>query len=363
MPMGRVVPCYVALAVVKGHLSDRSSGIGQHRPGTLPSATAARFPFVADRAGHYESFYLKASHPKGGLGIWIRYTVHKRPGARPKSFVWFTLFDAAVGVSAAKVEGPEPKTDEDHHYISIGEARFGPGRIVGSAPSEPLDASWDLEFDSAEAPVWHLPHRWMYRSPVPRTKVLTAHPAVIVRGSVKAGERTIDLDDWPGTIGHNWGAEHAKRAIWIHGANFEGHERAWLDLVMGRVKLGGLTTPWIANGVLCLAGRRYRLGGLRHLRSTRIEETPERCRFALAGKDIAVAGIVGADPRNFVGWIYAQPDGSERQTVNCSIADLRLTVSRRRTEPLMLEVRAGAAYELQMEERSPAIPVQPFPDG
>ena len=32
----------------------------------------ARFPLVAAKAGHYESFYVKACRPGGGQGIWIR---------------------------------------------------------------------------------------------------------------------------------------------------------------------------------------------------------------------------------------------------------------------------------------------------
>ena len=54
--------------------------------------TAARFPDVPARAGHYESFYLKLCHPSEPLGAWIRYTVHKRPGAAPTGSLWFTLF-------------------------------------------------------------------------------------------------------------------------------------------------------------------------------------------------------------------------------------------------------------------------------
>ena len=48
---------------------------------TMP--THARFPEVDLKAGHYESFYLKACHPSEPLGVWIRYTVHKRPGGAP----------------------------------------------------------------------------------------------------------------------------------------------------------------------------------------------------------------------------------------------------------------------------------------
>jgi hypothetical protein len=276
--------------------------------------------------------------------------------------LWFALFDAAAGVSASKVELPDPGTGTDH-YIHMGDARFEPARVVGAAPSLTLDAAWDLEFEGSEAPLLHLPARWMYRARFPRTKVLTPHPRVVFRGHVTAADRDITVDGWPGVIGHIWGAEHAQRAIWIHGTNFTGHEDAWLDMAIGRIRLGALTTPWIANGVLCLDGVRHRLGGLARLRATNIDEAPERCRFHLVGDQVTVEGVVGARPELFVSWLYAQPQGGERQTVNCSIADMRLEVTRGDDPPLVLSVTGGAAYELQMSERYDRIPVQPFPAG
>ena len=56
----------------------------------MDDPTRARFPDVSREAGHYESFYLRAAHPSEPLGIWIRYTVHKRPGAEPNGSL-FTL--------------------------------------------------------------------------------------------------------------------------------------------------------------------------------------------------------------------------------------------------------------------------------
>jgi hypothetical protein len=47
----------------------------------------------AERRGHYESFYIKACQPGGGQALWIRHTVHKRPGAEPNASIWFVLFD------------------------------------------------------------------------------------------------------------------------------------------------------------------------------------------------------------------------------------------------------------------------------
>lgn len=316
----------------------------------------ARFPAVARGAGHYESVFLKACHPQGGLAVWIRYTVHKRPGKEPKGFVWFTLFDAARGVAAAKAQTAAPTADAAG-LIALGDNVFTGGRVIGAA----LDAAWDLRFSGSEPPLWHLGHPLLYRAPVPRTKVLSPYPAARFSGCVRWGERTVDLDDWPGTVGHNWGTEHAHRAIWIHGANFAEHRDAWLDLAIGRIKLGGLVTPWVANGALSLDGRRHRLGGVG--RRVRIGGSHERCEFELTGEGITIAGEVGAPREHFVGWVYAQPSGQERQTINCSIANLRLDVTRHGSPPLALAVAQGGAYELQMEERYPEIAVQPFPGG
>jgi hypothetical protein len=330
--------------------------------GSMPLVSPARFPEVRRGAGHYESYYLKTCHPHGGLGAWIRYTVHKRPDAPPKGFVWFTLFDRGRGVAASKVQLDRPRAGQDH-YIAMGGCRFAPGHVTGRAPSEQLDAAWDLRFEGAEPAVWHLPRAWMYRAPLPRTKILSPHPHVRFAGWIEAGGRRIDLDGWPGMVGHNWGAEHAKRALWLHGTGFDENRDAWLDVAIARVALGPITTPWIANGELCLDGRRHRLGGPRHLRSTRIEESIESCRLRLTGDGVAIIGTAGARRQDFVGWIYAQPSGEERQTINCSVADMRLEVSRPGIPPVTLAVDGGAAYELQMDDRYPQIPVQPFPDG
>ena len=84
----------------------------------------------------------------------------------------------------------------------------------------------------------------------------------------------------------------------------------------------------------------------------------------LSGRGIRVRGTVSAPRERFVAWVYADPDGSEHHTVNCSIADMRLAVEGSRGgRTWELEVRAGAAYELGMRARDHGIEVQPYPDG
>lgn len=329
--------------------------------------TAARFPELALSAGHYESFYLKASHPTDPVSVWIRYTVHKQPGQAPLGSLWFTLFDSREdGPWAVKLTTAEVGAGADE-YIHVGDARFEPGRVIGSAAadvgSERREAAWELSFESPEPPFHHLPRDFMYRAPLPRTKLLSPYPDARFSGRVQAGGRTVNLDGWRGMVGHNWGAQHAERWIWLHGAGFDGHEDAWIDAALGRIKVGPWTTPWVANGVLSLNGVRYRLGGLAATRRTEVSERPDGATFTLPGDEITVQGQVGADRKDFVGWVYADPDGSEHNTVNCSISNLVLTVSRPSEPPLTLQLPSGAVYELGMHEKDHGMAIQPFPDG
>ena len=327
-----------------------------------PDPTEARFPRVPRPAGHYESFYLRACHPSEPLGVWIRYTVHKPPGAEPRGSLWFTLFDAAAGPPrASKVTLPAPATGADD-WIRLGESSFGPGRAEGLAPSERCEAAWELRFESWERPLFHLPLDWMYTARLPRTKTLSPAPAARFDGRLTVDGSEVEVAGWRGVVGHNWGAEHAERWIWLHGLGFDGaSEATWIDAAIGRVKLGPLTTPWIGNGALCLDGERHALGGLG--RRTRVEERPEACRFTLPGKGVSVRGAVGAERERFVGWTYSDPDGGEHHVANCSIADMSLDVERRGGPPLSLQTAGGAAYELGMRETDHGIEVQPFPDA
>jgi hypothetical protein len=318
----------------------------------------AQFPQAGDRAGHYESYYLKANHPSEPLAVWIRYTVHKRRGHRPRGSLWFTLFDASAPEPRATKWTTEKLGSGDGDYIRIGDAAFGPHHVAGGVG----EISWDLTLGGGEGPLHHLPRDWMYGAPLPRTKLLSPQPDVAVDGTVRAGESELRLEGWRGMVGHNWGAEHAERWIWLHGARF-GRERTWLDVGLGRIKIGPWTTPWIANGVLCLDGQRHVLGGLGATKRTEVRETPDRCEVVLPGDGLTVQGVIGSERKNFVGWVYADPDGSEHNTVNCSISDMTLTVSRPGEGSIELSCPAAAAYELGMRERDHGMAIQPFPDG
>jgi hypothetical protein len=323
----------------------------------------ARFPDVAEKSGHYESFYIKACPPGGGRALWIRHTVHKRPDEEPKGSIWFTFFDAeADGPRATKLTVPAAElTAPPGGWIKVADAEIGPGRASGSISTDALKASWDLEFSGDDEPCKYLPADWLYEAPVPRTKFVAPYPDASYQGTLELDGEKIDIGAWPGMVGHNWGTEHAERWVWLEATALDGPGETWFDAGAARVKLGPLTSPWIGSGMLKIDGERHRLGGIG--RTPKITETPTSCDFRLAGKDITVSGRVSAPAKDFVAWVYADPNGPEHNTLNCSISDLELTVERKGREPRHLELERGGAYEFGMRETDHGIPIQPYPDG
>jgi hypothetical protein len=69
----------------------------------------------------------------------------------------------------------------------------------------------------------------LYRSPLPRTKLESTVPDGQVTGLLEVGDRSVSVSGWRGTVGHNWGSEHADSWAWLHAEGFGGAPEAWLE--------------------------------------------------------------------------------------------------------------------------------------
>jgi hypothetical protein len=278
----------------------------------------------------YESYYLRAVDPQRPRSVWLRHTTLGDVGS-----TWLTLFDAdAPAPVTAKQSVPGPVRPEGS-WLRVGDSEIRPDGVRGP--------DWDLRWTGAESPLRHLPAGWMYKAPIPRTKLESPLPAITVDGTVHG----VEVEGWHGMIGHNWGAEHAERWIWLHGTLFEDAPDVWLDIALGRIRVAGRTTPWLANGVVSAGGRRTRVGGLR-ARPT-VAEDPLHLRLELPGLK-----LTARSPREqTVVWRY----GDHHHTANCSIASLEVEFEGR-----PLRTGHGGAYELGMRETTHGLPVLPYPD-
>lgn len=319
----------------------------------------ARFPQARMRTGMYESFYLRAVSPLDPVGIWIRHTVHKPPGQPPRGSVWCTVFDGRRGRPFMhKLTTSELSVPTDG-WIAVGKSVIGAAHAEGTCGA----ASWSLRFACDQDELRHLYPPWLYRTPLPRTKLTTPAPLASFDGILElTGREPIELHGWPGMVGHNWGSEHAERWIWLNGVAFADAPTAWVDVALARLKLAGRMTPWVASGALCVDGQRHRLGGL----GTRVHESPASCTLELGGTDgLKLHARVDVPQHSAAGWRYSDPSGeppsSEHDVINCSIAAIQLTLTATPAGPAKtLRSDHGGVYELGMRERDHGVPIAPF---
>jgi hypothetical protein len=206
-------------------------------------------------AASYESYFVEAASPDGSRAIWIRYTTHRERGGARRGTLWFTDFRHGEVRAAQQRDLPVEALDG-------GGLRFGPGTqidpsgAVGALHAEEVDASWSLDFSGDAAPLEHLGKPRLYELPVPKTKLTSPIPDATISGTVQTFDEELGVDGWRGAVGHNWGAQHADRWLWLHGSGFDGDPTAWVDLGLARVRIGPVLTPWLAVGAWSIGGKR-----------------------------------------------------------------------------------------------------------
>jgi hypothetical protein len=184
----------------------------------------------------------------------------------------------------------------------------------------------------------------------------------VFTGWIEADGQRTEVAGWRGMVGHNWGAEHAERWVWLHAVGFAEAPGAWLDVAIGRLLVGGRLTPWVANGAVSLDGARIRLGGIGRVRATRVDARPGAMEAVIGGAGATIRVAVEAPAGQTVAFRYADPTGGEHHALNCSIAQVRLRVERGGRPAIELATAFGGAYELGVRETSHGVPVEPFPD-
>jgi hypothetical protein len=295
----------------------------------------ARFPAVGAAKPFYESFYLTAYDPDAPRALWIRYTVWKAPGNPPVGSVWRTFFD---------LDGPHADKWSTRELTSAPLIGIGPARLAPGGATAP---DWEISWTGEQPLFAHLPVGALYAAPFPRTKSVSLRPSLELTGRLRVDGREVDLDGWTGMLGHNWGSQHAERWIWLRGGGPD-----WLlDMVLGRLRVGPGTTPWLANGVLEVDGRRARLGGLG--RPVHVVDREDGCLVRVGGVDLEVDAPV----RSLVAWTYSDPGGGHHDVLHSSVAAMTV-----RTKDRTLECAHSASYEIGRREPPALTSVQPFSD-
>ena len=217
-------------------------------------------PTVPPARGHYESWLpARSRSDTAPRGVWIRYTVTVRARGRPSGQLWFTWFDrgrartrvpSAIDVGAAG--------QRRAFWIRFGEQPFGPAEDRGGgARRRSARRAGRCTHRRTRRRCGTCPGAGCTRARLPRTKLSPPSPTAVFDGDVEVDGETIDVSrlarDGRAQLGRA-----ARRAVDLAVRTRGSRAPAptpgstWR---CGRVRLGPVTTPWVANGALSLDGR------------------------------------------------------------------------------------------------------------
>jgi tocopherol cyclase-like protein len=320
-----------------------------------------------DRDGHVESFFVKANAPGEGRAIWLRFTLRspRRSPENASAEVWAVLFDQQTGPPRAwKSSGSARSATlsrEQLGFEALG-CELAPGFTRGSIPGPAGEIAWELRWSGRGDELRLLPTDALYESRrFPRTKLLSAEPDGRFDGWVAAGQRRLELRDWPGMQGHNWGRGHAARYAWGHANAFAGHPGTVFEGASAAVRVGRVMTPLLTIALLRHNGRSHDFRGARHWlnRSARIE--PARWSFRASSDEARIDVAFETAPQDTAGLVYEDPDGERAICLNSKLARCRIHLAMRTAqgfEPAeTLICEDAAALETLWRDGAHGVPV------
>jgi hypothetical protein len=300
----------------------------------------------------YESWFVSARDPVSPRALWIRHTRHRPRQGQESVALWCTIIDRDLGQRPAVVK-------QVFGVFPPG-AAAGPGQFRGQAAMGEQTARWDLAVTGVQPPLRPLRPPALYHSPLPRTKLEVTVPDGQVTGMLDTGGRRLSVSGWRGTVGHNWGSEHADSWVWLHAAGFVAAPEVWLELVLARIRVGPARSPWTAMGALSLGGELILLGGLG--RRPRVDAHSGRLTADVPSPGARLHLSVTTDDEDSVAVSYADPRGGTRAVTHTALASVELTLHRPGDREVTLSSSRGA-YEYGTRQDVPGIVPQPLPEG
>jgi len=300
----------------------------------------------------YQSWFISARDPASEGALWIRHTA-LRPRHGPRSAaLWCTVVDRGLS--------QQPFVVKQVFAMAPTEATAGPEKFLGRARMGQRTARWELEIAASDAPLRPLRPGWLYGAPVPRTKLAADVPDGLITGTLEIDGRAVGVSGWRGTVGHNWGSEHADSWVWLHAAGFAGSPDAWLEMVLARIRVGPARSPWLAMGALSVGGERFWIGGFGRRPRADVRPGALVARIPCPRAWLEVSVSTSAD--NAVTVAYADPSGGSRRVRHAAIARVDLTLHPKGGRDITMTTGKGA-YEYGTRLGMDDIDIEPLPEG
>ena len=284
------------------------------------------------RAGHTESWFLKANEPSGQRAIWLKWTLFQsaragrgEPGsARQGSAIaetWAVAFtrggpQVAVKSSAPATSARISATELD---VRMDASRLTPRIARGTTDSGGRVIAVDLSIDARGGPFAAYSDGLM-NGRFPTQKVASPLADARISGIARVDGVVWTLEGWPGMVGHNWGPRHTPLYAWVHCNAWNEDVDLVVECMSGRSRVGPLLAPLGTIATVRVGAADLRMNTLASIARNRATVSPHRYTLRAYGDGASLEGEVIGDPSHTVGLYYPNPDGPPTHCLNTKLA-------------------------------------------
>lgn len=329
-------------------------------------------PFFKSPAqrGHQEVWYMKFNDVKNGRALWLRFTLLlSNNGFKHVAETWGIWFErlgsGEITKSAFKQTHDIAQFTDGGGRIEIGESSLSANHTQGRIQSKGSQLQWNLQLSGGplQTSVNYVPEI-LSRLKIVKNTVLTPWEDLRVSGSVIIGDRTVEFNDAPGTLGHLAGPKNGHSWAWAHCNTFileSGEPVPFLfEGLTARSKLpGGIPSPAMSSFFFNYKGEEFRFQSLKDAFMIKSKRGAADWEFVAERGDITFRGFAKAENKDFAGVTYEDTDGSLLYCSNSKLSQLRILVYRRGKLEVTLQSAGGgsAAFEVVTREKNSYVEV------
>jgi hypothetical protein len=292
-------------------------------------------------------------------------------GGEPTASLWGICVDAKVPSKKQALMASFPimdwKSTNYTWWFCFGAAALTDRSAKGRIEKDGKFFEWDLQWDPNPDTICYLPYAWLYKAPLPKTKVLTPNVDIRFRGTFRTQDEAFVCEGEPGEQTHIWGVQHAQRWVWGHCNIFKEDPSAVFWGLSAQIPIGPWTTPPLSVFYFRYRGGEYLVNRLWKGWSHPTDFSLGRWDFtAIVSDDLRLKGEFRVTSDRCVGVEYRDPNGDPLYCNNTKIADFQLTVlcreKGRKGGRLLPETsfhaEGSAAWELVERHANPQVPIR-----
>jgi hypothetical protein len=308
----------------------------------------------APDGGFNETWYVVASDPRAGLGLWVRYAVDIDRKGVPTFAVWGSRFEEGRTFALKNVI---PPATIGRTGVAFGTAGLTAESCTGEVEGGGHSLRWRLTFGQGAPGEEFVPPWLRLPGKIRGGGIVLPHPATTVTGAVEVDGRMVELQRAPAGQAHLWSRSRYPSWAWARCSAFAEDPEASIDLLDVEGP-GGVRVPLFT---FRFRGESHRFAELPWIGLSRSRRAAPAWHFSARDSRLSIDGVVQVALERMVQVQYPEPDGSLHHCINSEVAGIELRV-RSRAFPgapwrpeATLTSKSGACLEFCGREPDPRV--------